>query len=51
MEEVFNDTPDDRMQQIDAACRNTSQIVKLKMHPLQHLLVFQSWHNVTSNAT
>ena len=33
-----------------AVCRNTSQVVKLKMHLLQHLLIFQSWNNVTSNA-
>ena len=27
----------------DVACRNTSQVVKLKIHLLQHLLVLQSW--------
>ena len=35
----------------DAARRNTSQIVKLKIHLLQHLLVLQSWYNVTTEAT
>ena len=35
----------------DAACRNTSQVVKLKIHLLQHLLVLQSWYNVTIDAT
>ena len=35
----------------EAACHNTSQVVKLEMHLLQHLLVFQSWYNVTSNKT
>ena len=34
----------------DAACRNTSQVVKLKIHLLQHLLVLQSWYNVTADA-
>ena len=34
-----------------AVCRNTLQVVKLKMDLLQHLLVFQPWYNVTSNAT
>ena len=33
-----------------AACHNTSQVVKLKLHPLQHLFVLQSWYNVSSNA-
>ena len=35
----------------DAACRNTSQMVKVKMLLFQHLLVFQSWYNVASNET
>ena len=35
----------------DAACRNTSQVIKLKIHLFQHLLVFQSWYNVTTDAT
>ena len=30
------------------ACCNASQVDKLKMHLLQHLLVFQSWYNLTS---
>ena len=33
--------------QIGAACWNISQVVKLKMHQLQHPLVFQSWYNAT----
>ena len=34
-----------------AACCNTSQVVKLRIDLLQHLLVLQPWYNVTSNAT
>ena len=40
-----------KMMQHDAACRNTSQVVKLKIHLLQHLLVLQSWYNVATDAT
>ena len=39
------------MQKDDAAWRNTSQVVKLKIHLLQHLFILQSWYNVTTNAT
>ena len=39
------------MQKNDAACRNISQVVKLKIHLLQHLLVLQSRHNVSTAAT
>ena len=37
--------------QYDAACRNNSQVVRLKIHLLQHLLVLQSWYNITTVAT
>ena len=39
------------MQKNDAACRNTSQVIKLKIHLLQQLLVLQSWYNVITDAT
>ena len=39
------------MQKNDAACCNISQVAKLKIHLLQHLLVLQSWHNVGTDAT
>ena len=39
------------MQENDAACYNISQVVKLKIHLLQHLLVLQSWYNVSIDAT
>ena len=29
-----------------AACRNTSQVVKLQMHLMRHIPVLQSWCNV-----
>ena len=41
----------DECRKNDAACHNTSQVVKLKVHLLQHLLVLQSWYNVTTDAT
>ena len=34
-----------------ATCRNSSQVVKLKIHLLQHLLVLRSWYNVTTDVT
>ena len=39
------------MQKNDAACCNILQVVKLKIHLLQHLLVLQSWYNVSTDAT
>ena len=39
------------MQKNDAACCNASQVVKLKVHLLQHLLVLQLLYNVSTNAT
>ena len=41
MESVFYNIPDE-CRKNDAACRNTSQVVKLKIHHLQHLYVLQS---------
>ena len=32
-----------------AACHNTSQLVKLKIHLLQQLFVLQSRYNITTN--
>ena len=39
------------MQENGAACRNTSQAVKLEIHLSQILLVLQSWYNVTTDVT
>ena len=47
---MFYNIPDE-CRENDAACRNTSQVVKLKINLLQHLLVLQSLYNVTTNAT
>ena len=35
----------------DAACRNTSETVKLKVYVLQHPCVLLSWYDVTSYTT
>ena len=34
-----------------ATCHSTLQVVKLKIHLLQHLFVVQSWYNKTTDAT
>ena len=39
------------MQKSDSAYLNISQVVKLKIHLLQHLLVLQSWYNVSTDIT
>ena len=46
MEYVFYNIPEECSNN-GAEGRNTSEVVKSKMHPLQHLLVFQSRCNVT----
>ena len=47
---MFYNIPDE-CRKNDAACHNTSQVVKLKIHRLHHLLVLQSGYSVTTDAT